>query len=229
MLIKEDSELYSGHRHRLRERFITSGFGSLADYEILELLLFLAKPRGDVKPLAKKLIANFGSLQRIFSASEENLSEIEGVGKSIISSLKLVKESAARMLKEEIKKTTIIQSWSALIEYLKVSMAYIKTEQFRVLFLNKKNMLIADELQEVGTVDQTPVYPREIVKRALFHEATAIILVHNHPSGNSNPSNADIQMTKKIISALSSVGVDVHDHIIICDKDFYSFKSNMLI
>ena len=203
MLTKEDSELYKGHRTRLRERFLSSGFNSLADYEILELLLFLAKPRGDVKPLAKKLISTFGSLQRVFCASEENLCEIKDVGQSVISSLKLVKESAARMLKEEIKKTTILQSWSALIDYLKVSMGYIKTEQFRVLFLNKKNILIADELQEVGTVDQTPVYPREIVKRVLFHEATAIILVHNHPSGNSSPSNADIVMTKKIIAALA--------------------------
>jgi DNA repair protein RadC len=229
MLVKEDAELYHGHRARLRERFIASSFGSLADYEILELLLFLAKPRGDVKPIAKKLMAEFGSVQRIFSASEDNLLSIDGVGKSVISSLRLVKEAAARILKEEIKQTTILQSWSALIDYLKVSMAYIKTEQFRVLFLNKKNMLIADELQEVGTVDQTPVYPREIVKRALFHEATAIILVHNHPSGNPNPSNADVQMTKKIVAALAPIGVSVHDHIIISNRDFYSFKSNMLI
>jgi DNA repair protein RadC len=229
MLVKEDIELFHGHRSRLRDRFISSNFGSLADYEILELLLFLAKPRGDVKPLAKRLIAEFGSLQRVFSASEENLLSIDGIGASVISSLRLIKEAAARMLKEEIKETTILQSWGALIDYLKVSMAYIKTEQFRVLFLNKKNMLIADELQEVGTVDQTPVYPREIVKRALFHEATAIILVHNHPSGNSNPSNADVQMTKKIIAALAPIGVGVHDHIIISNREYYSFKSNMLI
>ena len=222
-------DLHNGHRERLRSRFQKSSFGSLADYELLELILFLAKPRGDVKPLAKILLAKFGTMHRIFSAREEDLVGIDGVGSSVISSLKLVKELAARLLKEEIKETTIIQSWSALINYLKVTMGYIKTEQFRVLFLNKKNMLIADELQEVGTVDQVPVYPREIVKRALFHEATAVILVHNHPSGNTTPSQSDISMTKKIVTALAAINVEVHDHIIVSSNDFYSFKSNMLL
>lgn len=221
--------LNNGHRARLKERFLHSTFGSLSDYEIVEMLLFFSKPRSDVKPLAKQLLNEFGSISGIISATPENLLTIKGVGISVITSFKLVKEIAARMLKDEIKEATILQSWSSLIDYLKVTMGFIRTEQFRVLYLNKKNVLIADELQEVGTVDQTPVYPREIVKRALFHEATAIILVHNHPSGNVTPSAADIQMTKKIIDACLAVSVIVHDHVIVGGSNYYSFKSNMLI
>jgi DNA repair protein RadC len=228
MLTKEE-DLNLGHRSRLRERFNRSSFGSMADYELLEILLFLTQSRVDVKPISKKLLAEFGDLKGICNATNENLLSIPGVGPAMIASIKLIKELSARLLRDEIKHKTILQSWSGVIDYLKLTMSHLKTEQFRVLYLNKKNILLSDELQEIGTVDQTPVYPREIVKRALFHEASAIILVHNHPSGNASPSAADINMTQKIIYACQAVNVSVHDHIIISHADYYSFKSNMLI
>lgn len=220
---------YIGHRQRVRERFLNSKFESLPEYEIIELLLFLAIPRGDVKPLAKRLLREFGGLINLVNAAPEKLMEQDGVGPNVVATFRLFKESAKRLLKGDLKDKTILQSWSSLIDYLTISMGSLKTEQFRILYLDKKNCLISDELQEVGTVDQTPIYPREIVKRILFHEATAIILVHNHPTGNVNPSKADIVMTKKIIDVCNTINVIVHDHVIIGGGNFYSFKSNMLI
>jgi DNA repair protein RadC len=217
-----------GHRHRLKERFITSP-STVQDYEILEMVLFCSIPRKDVKELAKTLLKEFGDISTILNASYEQLLAIKGVTNSVYIHMRLLNELLSRSLKNKIVHKNILSSWNALIQYLQASQGSVHTEKFRVLFLNKKNILLADELQETGTIDQTPVYPREVVKRALFHEATAIILVHNHPSGNPKPSPEDIALTAHIVSACETIGVMVHDHVIICKNDFYSFKSNMLL
>jgi DNA repair protein RadC len=219
----------AGHRQRLRARFLNSARGIFPDYELLELLLCMAKPRGDVKPLAKALLREFNSFSGVITATKEQLMSISGVGESVVASLKLVEEASIRLAKESVDKGDIINSWSSLISYLKTSMAFTSTENFRVLYLDKQNALIADELQDYGTVDSTPVYPREIVKRALHHEATALILVHNHPSGSVEPSEADIELTGKIHKALDAIGVIIHDHVIIGSSKYYSFKSNQLL
>lgn len=216
---------YHGHRGRLRERLLNSKKGSLPDYEILEILLFSASPRGDVKPLAKALIAEFGSLGRVLNATRSDLEAIKGVNESALAMLRTVQEAAERLLKEEVKEQPILQSWKALLDYCRASMAYHKTEQFRIIYLNRKNMLIADDLQEAGTVDQTPAYPREVVKRAIQLDASAVILVHNHPSGDTTPSKADIMLTKQIQEALKVVNIALHDHVIISTTEHYSFKS----
>jgi DNA repair protein RadC len=220
---------HTGHRQRLRERFITSKKGGLPDYEIMEILLFATHPRGDVKPLAKELIAKFGSFAKVINASPEELLTIKGINESAIAQLRVVQEAAERLLKDDIIDKPILQSWKALLDYCRASMGHLKNEQFRILFLNRKNMLMADDLQEAGTVDQTPVYPREVVKRALYLEASAVILVHNHPSGDTTPSKADISMTKQIQQALAPIGVILHDHVIVSSKGHYSFKSNGLV
>lgn len=224
-----NSEDYcKGHRQRLKSRFLKSP-ASIHDYEILEMILFWSIPRKDVKLLAKTLLKEFGDISGILNASQDKLLKISGVTESVYTNTRLIKEILTRSLKTEVENKNILSSWSALIEYLRVTQGNMPTEQFRVLFLNKKNILLADELQEAGTIDQTPVYPREIVKRALFHEASAIILVHNHPSGNPNPSKEDISMTNEIVSACNVIGIIVHDHVIISKNDFYSFKSNLLL
>lgn len=219
---------FLGHRKRLKQRFISSP-SSLADYELLELTLFWAIARKDVKPLAKELLQNFQNIANIIYASQDKFLYVGNTGKKIAFNCLVIKELLNRVLQSKIAEKNILASWGAVIEYLKTSMGHGKTEQFRVLFLNKKNILIADELQEVGTVDQTPVYPREILKRALFHEASAIILVHNHPSGTSDPSKADIQLTNKILEACKAMNILLHDHIIVAKDGFYSFKSNLLL
>lgn len=224
-----ETDLFTGHRQRVKQRFIESAIGKVADYEILEMILFLAKPRSDVKPLAKTLLANFGSLKKVLSADKMQLLQIKGVGEGVVSTFRLFIDVSARMLKEEFETKNIISSWSQLLDYLKLTMGNAPTEHFRILFLNRKNVLIADDLQETGTIDQTPVYPREVVKKALFYEASAIILVHNHPSGNCNPSKSDITMTHKVVEACAAIGVVVHDHVIITNNDYFSFKSHMLI
>lgn len=224
-----ETKHYHGHRGRLRERLLNSRKGSLPDYEILEILLFVAKPRGDVKPLAKELMAEFGSLARVLTADRVSLEKVKGVNEAVVASLRTVQEAAERLLKEEVKEQPILQSWKALLDYCRASMAYNKTEQFRILFLNRKNMLIADDLQEAGTIDQTPAYPREIVKRALQLDASAVILIHNHPSGDATPSRADIALTKQIADALKVVSVSLHDHVIISTAEHYSFKSYGII
>ncbi len=220
---------YLGHRKRVREKFLKIGAAGFADYEILEILLFSAKPRDDVKPLAKKLIAKFGSLAKALSADADELAKIEGVGEAAIVALKITQEVCLRMLKDEIEKKQIIGSWKALLEYCRASMGHNKTEQFRIFFLDLKNRLIADELQQKGTIDHTPVYPREVIKRALELGSTSIILAHNHPSGDPEPSKADIEMTRKIMSAAAPVNIQIHDHIVIGGAKHYSFKANGLI
>jgi DNA repair protein RadC len=220
---------FLGHRERLRERFVESGPDSLPDYELLEMLLFRAIRRGDTKPLAKALLARFGSFAEVLSAPRDRLLEVPGVGEAVTTELQLVRAAALRMIRSEAKKRPALDSWTAILDYCRAAMAYNEKEQFRILFLDKKNNLIADEVQQEGTVDHTPVYTREVVKRALELAASAIILVHNHPSGDTTPSLADIDMTRKIVDASSKLGIGVIDHIIIGRKGHTSFKGSKLI
>jgi DNA repair protein RadC len=220
---------YHGHRDRLRQRFRDNGDQALADYEILELLLFRLIPRRDTKPIAKALIDRFGTLAAVFGAEPARLMEVKGVGEAVASDLKLISATAHRMLRSELKGKQVLASWSSVIEYCHAAMAYETREQFRILFLDKRNALIADEVQQRGTVDHTPVYPREVVKRALELSATAIILVHNHPSGDPTPSRADIEMTKLIVETAKPLGITVHDHIIIGKEGHASLKGLRLI
>jgi DNA repair protein RadC len=222
-------EHYHGHRERLRERFREQGDTALADYEILELLLFRLIPRRDTKPIAKALIERFGSLSGVFGAPAALLTEVKGVGENVALDLKLISTVAHRTLKSEIRSKQVLSSWSSVIQYCHAAMAHETREQFRILFLDKRNVLIADEVQGRGTVDHTPVYPREVVKRALELSATAIILVHNHPSGDPTPSRADIDMTKVIIEAAKALDITVHDHIIIGKDGHVSLKGLKLI
>lgn len=229
MTAKSNSSLATGHRSRLRERFLNGGNAALADYELLEMVLFAAHPRGDVKPLAKLLIKEFGSFAGVIQAPAEALSAIENVGESAIAAIKTVSAAAERLLKEQVEERPIIQSWTALLDYCKVAMGSKKVEEFRILFLDSKQQLIGDEVQNRGTINHTSVYPREVLKRALEFHAAAIILVHNHPSGDAEPSKADIEMTKAIVQAARALNISVHDHLIISKKGHYSFKSNGLI
>lgn len=227
--MKNEKPHYHGHRQRLKERMLNSSLENFADYELLEFLLFSAIPRKDVKPLAKKLLENFGGLQSLINADRNKLLSVEGTNDNTFISFSIVRELMNRILKQQVINQNIISSWDALINYLKSAMGGLKLEQFRALFLNKKNILIADEVMATGTIDQTPVYPREIIKRALLHEAGAIILVHNHPSGSSKPSKADIELTGRIVEAANSVNITVHDHVIIAGNEYFSFKSNILL
>lgn len=220
---------YHGHRERLRTRFRDHGDTALADYEILELLLFRLIPRRDTKPIAKALLDRFGTLAGVFGAEAARLTEVKGVGEAVATDIKLIAATAHRMLKSELKGKKVLASWSSVVEYCHAAMAYETREQFRILFLDKRNALIADEVQQKGTVDHTPVYPREVVKRALDLSATAIILVHNHPSGDPTPSRADIEMTKTIIETAKPLGITVHDHIIIGKEGHVSLKGLRLI
>jgi len=219
----------SGHRQRLRARFRTGGVLAVADYELLELLLYAAIPRRDVKPLAKALIARFGSYAEVISAPVEQLREISGIGDTVITTLKLVEASAQKLAQGKIMDKPVLSNWQALIDYCQIQMAYQKREQFRILFLDRKNRLIADEKQQEGTIDHTPVYPREVIKRALELHATAIILVHNHPSGDPTPSRDDVEMTKNIEQAGQQLGVMLHDHLIISKSGQTSLKTLGLI
>jgi DNA repair protein RadC len=227
--LKEASPHYLGHRERLRTRFREAGTEALTDYELLELVLFRALPRRDVKPLAKDLIAKFGSFAEVVAAPDARLREVKGLGSSAITDLKIVHAAAGRMAKGQVHKRPVLSSWSAVLDYCRTTMAFEDKEQLRVLFLDKRNQLIADELQQVGTVDHTPVYPREVVKRALELSATAIILVHNHPSGDPTPSRADIQMTQAIVEVAKPLGISIHDHIIVGKDGHASFKGMRLI
>ena len=222
-------EHYHGHRERLRQRFKEKGDEALADYEVLELLLFRLIPRRDTKPIAKALLDRFGSLAGVFGAKHSLLQEVKGIGETVALDLKLISSASQRMLKSELKGKQVLSSWSSVIDYCHAAMAYETTEQFRILFLDKRNALIADEIQGRGTVDHTPVYPREVVKRALELSATAIILVHNHPSGDPTPSRADIDMTKTIIDTAKPLGITVHDHVIIGKQGHASLKGLRLI
>jgi DNA repair protein RadC len=220
---------YHGHRERLRARFRDAGADALSDYELLELVLFRALPRRDVKPLAKTLINRFGSFAEVVHAPEARLRETSGLGDAAVTELKLIAATASRVAKGQLKQRTVLSSWSAVIDYCRTAMAFADKEQFRILFLDKRNQLIADEVQQVGTVDHTPVYPREVVKRALELSATAIILVHNHPSGDPTPSQADIQMTQSIIAISRPLGISVHDHIIVGKNGHASLKGLRLM
>jgi DNA repair protein RadC len=225
MLFEGAAPLYTGHRQRLRDRFRKGGPDALPDYELLELILFRALPRRDTKDLAKRLITRFGSFAEVINAPETRLKEVSGVGDTVVTELKLISAAALRILKSEITNRVALSSWNEVLAYLKAAQAYEHIEQFRILFLDKRNHLIADEVQGKGTVDHTPVYVREVVKRALELSATAIILVHNHPSGDPAPSRADIDMTKMIVEAARPLGITVHDHVIVGRNGHASMKS----
>ena len=216
---------YAGHRDRLRDRATAGGLTALPDYEVVELLLFRSVPRGDVKPLAKQLLARFGSLGGVLGATTEALRTVAGVGEAVALDLKLLHEATLRTAREKVTRRPVISSWSALLDYVKTALAHEAREQFRVLFLDKKNQLIADETMNRGTVDHAPVYPREVVRRALEFSASAVILVHNHPSGDPTPSTADIDMTRQIIAAARPLNIAVHDHLVVGRDGVASFKA----
>jgi DNA repair protein RadC len=220
---------YHGHRDRLRARFRTAGGDALPDYELLELLLFRAIPRRDVKGLAKALIKRFGSFAEVVAAPPALLMEVAGVKEAAVTEIKLIEAAAQRFAKGEIAKKPVLGSWAKVLDYCRTTMAFSEREQFRILFLDNRNGLIADEVQQKGTVDHTPVYPREIVRRALELSATAVILVHNHPSGDPEPSRADIQMTQTIIDIARPLGIAVHDHVIVGRSGHASLKGMGLI
>jgi len=220
---------YHGHRERLRKRFLDAGSEAVSDYELLELILFRAIPQRDVKPIAKDLIEKFGSFAEVIAAPPRRLSEIKGIKDAAIAEFKIIHAAASRMARGQVKKRTVLSSWSSVLDYCRTAMAFADKESFRILFLDKRNQLIADELQQTGTIDHTPVYPREVVKRALELSATAIILVHNHPSGDPTPSRADIQMTQAIQEIAKPLGISVHDHIIVGKEGHASLKGLKLI
>ena len=220
---------HSGHRERLRDRFLNAGPDALADYELLELVLFSALPRVDTKATAKALLARFGGFAAVISAEPRRLEEVKGIGRAGVVALKAVQAAALAYMRDEIMEQPILSSWDKLLHYCKASMGHSTTEQFRILFLNNKNVLIADEVQQKGTVDHTPVYPREVVKRALELGATALIMVHNPPSGDPTPSQGDIAMTKQVVEAAAKLQISVHDHLIIGRNDHASFKAMGLL
>jgi DNA repair protein RadC len=216
---------YLGHRERLRARFLAAGADAMPDYEILELVLTTILPRQDVKPLAKGLIAKFGSFADAIAAPIEKLTEIDGVKEKTAIQLKVIEAAALRLSKTRLINRPVLSSWNALLDYCASAMARAEREEFRVLFLDRKNVLIADEIQSQGTIDHTPVYPREIMRRALELSASAMILVHNHPSGDPTPSRADIDMTREIVEAAKSLRITVHDHLVVGRGGTASFKA----
>lgn len=214
------------HRKRLRERFLAGGAAAMPDYELLELVLFRAIPRRDVKPLAHALLQKFGDFNAVLSASRERLEKVSGVGEAVVVELKIVEATAHRLARSRIIGRQVMSSWDALVAYCHTTMAHRDIEQFRVLYLDRKNAVIADEEQGRGTVDHVPVYPREVVKRALELNASALILVHNHPSGDPTPSEADISMTRQVETAADALGIALHDHLIIGKACELSFRAN---
>lgn len=222
--MEQDEQDLAGHRERLRRRFLEAP-EALPDYEILELLLTLAIPRRDVKPKAKALIRRFGSFADVLTAPVEELMAEAGIGERTAVALKLAREAAIRLARAPVINSVVISSWDSLLDYCQTAMATLPMEQFRLLFLDRKNTLIADELQQTGTIDHTPLYPREVVRRALALHASALIMVHNHPSGDPKPSKADIEMTRTVREALTVVGVQLHDHLVIGRKGHVSFKA----
>ncbi|TYC56446.1 JAB domain-containing protein [Rhodobacterales bacterium] len=220
---------HKGHRQRLRDRFRGSGAQSLADYELLEFLLFSALPRQDTKPIAKALLKRFGSFSAVLAAPRERLKEIKGLSDVSIDTLHGIHAAVARYHRSDLDARRLLDSWSKVLDYLQAAMAHADIEQFRILFLDKKNGLIADEVQQTGTVDHTPVYPREVIRRALELNATALILVHNHPSGDPTPSRADIEMTRKIAETAKPLGIQLHDHVIVGLRENVSFRALQLI
>ncbi|MBY8975267.1 DNA repair protein RadC [Rhodobacteraceae bacterium NNCM2] len=222
---KRPAPHYYNHRQRLRQRFLEVGANSLADYEMLEIVLFRAIPRRDVKPLAKSLLTEFGDFNGVISAPIARLGQVPGVGDAVVCELKIVEAAAHRLARARVMNRPALSSWAALMDYCKTCMAHRDTEQFRILFLDRKNVLVADEEQAKGTVDHVPVYPREVVKRALELNASALILVHNHPSGDPTPSQTDIDMTRQVEAAARAVGLVVHDHVIVGKERDTSFRS----
>ncbi len=222
---RPDDPLHAGHRDRLRQRFNAAGDAGVADYELLELLLFRSLPRRDVKPLAKTMMARFGSFAEVLSARPERLREIPGLGEGAITELKIVEAAARRLTKGAVKTRPTLGSWTEVLDYCRTAMAFNEQEEFRILFLDKRNMLINDEVQGRGTVDHTPVYPREVVRRALELGSTALVLVHNHPSGDPTPSTADIRMTHEIIAIAKPMGIAIHDHLIVGRHGHSSLKA----
>lgn len=220
---------FDGHRDRLRRRYLESNGKSLADYEFLELLLFRSVPRADTKPLAKALLARFGSLADVFGADIKLLQEVDHCGPAIALDLKIIGQVSERIQRSTLRKRNIFSSWDKVVSYCKAAMAHETKEQFRVLFLDKKNALIKDEVQQTGTIDHTPVYPREVIKRALELSASAIILVHNHPSGDPSPSREDVAMTQKIKEAALALNITLHDHLIIGKYGYTSLKKLELL
>jgi DNA repair protein RadC len=218
-----------GHRQRLRARFRHGGPEAMPDYELMELILFRAIPRRDTKPLAKAIIAAFGSFAEAVNASEDRLAEIPGLGEAAIIEIKLVRAAALRLMQGELRKRPLLDSWDKVVGYCRAAMAYETREQFRILFLDKRNRLIADEVQGRGTIDHTPVYVREVVRRALEVASAAIILVHNHPSGDPTPSRADIEITKQIIEAAKKLDISVHDHLIVGRDGHLSLRAAGLV
>ena len=213
------------HRKRLRARFMAGGAAAMPDYELLELVLFRSIPRLDVKPLAHVLLTKFGDFNRVIAAPAERLKEVSGVGEAVVTDLKVLEASAHRLARSKIMKRHAISSWDAILDYCHTTMAHRETEQFRVLYLDRKNILIADEEQARGTVDHVPVYPREVAKRALELNASALILVHNHPSGDPTPSPSDIDMTARIQDVCGALGLTLHDHVIIGKSREFSFRT----
>lgn len=220
---------HAGHRERIRKKLLSSKIGTVPDYEILEILLCMALPRRDTKALAKSLIDKYGSFAKVISAEHISLLEVKGVGENVLSCFQLIKESSARLVKEEIIEKPIISSWSSLLKYCRSLMGHLQKEVFLVLYLNSQNELIDEDLCDYGTINQVSVYPREIAKKALFLDASSVILAHNHPGGCTKASKADIETTKSISSVLSPLKIKIHDHIIISDRSFFSFKSEGLI
>jgi DNA repair protein RadC len=220
---------FHGHRARLRQRFLQAGSDALHDYEMLELILFRAIPRRDVKPLAKELLEKFGSLAEVIAAPVARLKEVGGLGEAAITDLKIVHAAANRLLRGAVQRRQVLSSWSNVLDYCRAAMGFESKEHFRILFLDKGNHLIADEQHQTGTVDHTPVYPREVVKRALELSATAVILVHNHPSGDPTPSRADIEMTRAIVEVARPLGISVHDHLIVGKDGHASLKALKLM
>lgn len=222
--VREIKPHYLGHRQRLRQKFLEADGDGLLDYELLELLLFNANPRGDVKPMAKALLDAFGDLPSVITAPAARLKSVKGAKEAVIFQFRLMAAISRRMARAEVMQREVISSWDALMRYCKTAMAHNETEQFRVLFLDRKNVLIAEEALGRGTVDHVPVYPREVAKRALELNASAIILVHNHPSGDPTPSDADIDMTRRIVDACGAIGVTIHDHVVIGKERDSSFR-----
>ena len=220
-----DEETHAGHRQRLRERLLKDGAGRLADYELLEYLLFGANARSDTKALAKQLLQRFGGLPAVFAADPVQLRDVKGLGEAGVALLKAIQGAAVRLARLELEQRPLLTAWQQVLDYCRIALAHEGSERFHVLYLDRKNHLIADEVQQVGTVDQVTVYPREVVKRALNLGATALILVHNHPSGDPTPSRADVAMTNEVVSAAKPLGIAVHDHVVVARKGVASFRS----
>jgi len=220
---------YLGHRQRLRQRLMEGGADALPDYELLEFLLFAGQPRGDTKPLAKELLKRFGGFAGVLSAEPESLRAVAGMGEVSIAALKAVREAGLRLLRAEVSERPVLSSWKQLLDYCTGVAGFVEIEEFHLLFLDRKNVLISHERQQRGTIDHTPVYPREVVKRALELGASALIMVHNHPSGDPTPSKADIEMTREVQKAAATLGVTLHDHVILGRGRHTSLKSLGLI